>query len=132
LGLPALVFVPRQASSTKVDNIRRSGAEVELFGVDGVDTELHARRVAEANGRPYISPYNDIDIVAGQGTLGLELQRQLPALDVIFIAVGGGGLVSGVAAAPKGHHPPLRGVGCPPEDSAAVAPAAAGRNIRRV
>ena len=121
LNVPALVFVPQQASSTKLQAIRRAGAEVELYGVDGVDTEIHARRVAEERGLPYVSPYNDADIVAGQGTLGLELRRQLPGLDVVFIAVGGGGLIGGAAAALKAERPEIRIVGCLPEHSPVMA-----------
>jgi threonine dehydratase len=128
LGIRAEVFVPEQASGAKIAAIRRLGATVTLFGTDGLDTEIQAREVARARGCEYVSPYNDLEIVAGQGTLGSELLRQLPALDAIFIAVGGGGLISGVAAEIKDKWPNARVVGCLPEASPVMARSvAAGR-----
>ena len=68
LGIPVTVFVPEGASPVKVDAMRRAGAEVVVFGTDGLDTEVRAREVAAESGRAYVSPYNDFDVVAGQGT----------------------------------------------------------------
>ncbi|MEP7344813.1 MAG: threonine/serine dehydratase [Gemmatimonadaceae bacterium] len=121
LGMRAEVFVPEQASQAKVAAIRRMGALVTLFGTDGLDTELEAREVARRRGCEYVSPYNDLEVIAGQGTLGCELQRQLPALDAIFIAVGGGGLIAGVAADLKTKWPNVSVVGCLPEASPVMA-----------
>lgn len=129
LGLTAEVFVPKHASAVKVAAIRRLGATVTLFGVDGLDTELEARRVAEARGCAYISPYNDLAVVAGQGTIGAELCRQLPHIDTVHVAVGGGGLIAGVAAAVSERWPGVRVVGSSPEASAVMAQSVAAGAI---
>ena len=98
LGVSGPIFVPEQTSPTKVDAIRRAGGDVRFFGTDGLDTETHAREHALQNGMAYLSPNNDADVIAGQGTCGVEIARQLPAVDAVFVAVGGGGLISGVGA----------------------------------
>jgi threonine dehydratase len=96
LGCPATVFVPEATSDAKVHGIASAGAEVIRFGSDCVHTEAHARRVAEERGRVYVSPYNDLDVVAGQATVGVELLRQLEDFAAVFVALGGGGLISGI------------------------------------
>ena len=120
LGVTGVVFVPEQTSSAKVDNIRRAGAEVQFFGTDGLDTETHARQYAHDNGMVYLSPYNDIDVIAGQGSCGVEIARQLDKVDAVFIAVGGGGLIAGVAAFLKSVNPEIRVVACQPVASAVM------------
>jgi threonine dehydratase len=117
LGLHGIVFVPEQTSSTKVSAIRESGIEVRFFGTDGLDTELHARDYAARHGMQYISPYNDADVIAGQGTCGVEIGSELQAIDAVFIAVGGGGLISGVGAFLKSVRPGISIVACQPEAS---------------
>jgi threonine dehydratase len=82
-----------------------------------LDVELEARRQAELHGKTYISPYNDIDVVAGQGTIGVELARQAPDLAAVFVSVGGGGLISGIGTALKRLSPHTRVVGVWPENS---------------
>ncbi len=116
-----IIFVPEQTASVKQDAIRQNGGEIQLHGVDGLDTEQHARQYADDNGMLYLSPYNDIDVIAGQGTCGLEIIEQLPDIDDVFIAVGGGGLISGVACAVKRHNPAARIYGCQPSASAVMA-----------
>jgi threonine dehydratase len=117
LGIPVTVYVPEFASAAKVSAMRRLGAVVELFGTDGLDTELEARRLANAQGRAYLSPYNDNTVVAGQGTIGVELRRQLDQIDAVIVAVGGGGLIGGIAADLKHHRPDIRVVGAQPANS---------------
>jgi threonine dehydratase len=117
LGVQGIVFVPEQTSSTKVSAIRESGTEVRFFGSDGLDTEIHARNYAEQHRMQYISPYNDVDVIAGQGTCGVEIAAELSSLDAVFIAVGGGGLISGVGAYLKSVHPNISIVACQPEAS---------------
>ena len=130
LGIQVEVFVPEHASGPKIAAIRRLGATVTLFGTDGLDTELRAREVARERDCEYVSPYNDLEVVAGQGTLGSELRRQLPSLDAIFVAVGGGGLIGGVAADLKSQWPNALVVGCLPEASPVMARSvAAGRIV---
>ena len=119
-GAQARVFVPESASPVKLEAMALLGAEIETVAGDGLAAELAARAEAEATGRVFISPYNDPDVVAGQGTVGLELAEQLPDLDTVFVAVGGGGLISGVAAALKARRPALKVVGCWPANAPAL------------
>ncbi len=129
LGISAEVFVPDHAAKPKVDAIRRLGATVTFFGTDGLDTELEAREVAQSRGCTYVSPYNDADVLAGQGTLGSELRRQLPRLDTVYVAVGGGGLIGGMAIDLKSFLPDVRLVGCLPEHSPVMAKSVAAGAI---
>jgi threonine dehydratase len=120
LGVAGTIFVPEQTSPTKVDAIKRAGGDVRFFGTDGLDTETHAREYAGQNGMVYLSPYNDADVIAGQGTCGVEIAQQLSDVDAIFIAVGGGGLISGVATFLKSVNPSLAVVACQPAASAVM------------
>jgi len=115
-----VVFVPEGTSTTKVDAIKRAGGEVRFFGTDGLDTELHAREYAAENGMNYLSPYNDEDVIAGQGSCGVEIAKQLSKVDAIFIAVGGGGLISGVGSFLKSVNPSMSVVACQPAASAVM------------
>lgn len=117
LGVPVTVYVPEFASGAKVAAMRRLGAAVELFGTDGLDTELEARRLANAHNRPYLAPYNDAAVVAGQGSIAVELRRQLDRIDAIVVSVGGGGLIGGIAADLKYHWPDIRVIGAQPVNS---------------
>jgi threonine dehydratase len=117
LGIAVTVYVPSFASAAKVAAMRRLGAAVETYGTDGLDTELEARRVAAAHDRAYVSPYNDPAVVAGQGTVGVELRRQLDGIEAVVVAVGGGGLIGGVAADLKHHLPQVRMIGAQPANS---------------
>ncbi|HBL26573.1 MAG TPA: serine/threonine dehydratase [Acidobacteria bacterium] len=116
VGGRGTIYLPTTVSPGKLAALGRyASVTLELFHTDSDQTELHARRVAEEGGRVYISPYNDLDVIAGQGTVGVELARQCPRLDAVFIAVGGGGLVSGIASYLKAVRPGIRIVGCWPE-----------------
>lgn len=121
LGVPVTVFVPAGASPVKIGAMRRLGADVRVAGTDGLDTELEARRVADADGLPYVSPYNDAAVMAGQGTVAVELRRQRPTLDVVIVAVGGGGLIGGMALDLKRHRPSVRIIGAVPANSPVMA-----------
>jgi threonine dehydratase len=128
LGIEGVIFVPEQTSSAKVEAIRSYGGDVRFFGTDGLDTEEHARHYAAEQGMFYVSPYNDPEVVAGQGTCGVEIAASLPQVDALYIAVGGGGLIGGVASVLKAANPSVRIVGCQPEASAVMAHSvAAGR-----
>jgi threonine dehydratase len=130
LGLPGQIFVPENASPVKVELIRRFGAEVHPYGNDSGLTELYARDYANQHGRVYISPYNDEQIIAGQGTIGVELARQLEQIEAVFVTVGGGGLISGIAGYLKAINPGVIIVGCLPENSPVMAESVkAGRII---
>lgn len=132
LGTKGIIFVPEGASPTKLEAIRRYGAEVRVFGSSGEDTEDYARAYAAQHGLTYISPYNDPDVIAGQGTIGVEIAQQLSnPPDAVFVTVGGGGLVSGVAVYLKSLHPKVKIIGCQPANDAAMwASVQAGRIVR--
>jgi threonine dehydratase len=120
LGISARIIISTAADPGKVAAIRALGGQVQAFDEDSSLAEVRARRLAEAEGVPYISPYNDLEVVAGQGTVGVELARQLPRADAVFIALGGGGLLAGVAAHLAEHWPGVTIVGCSPENSAVM------------
>ncbi len=120
VGVASLVFVPETADQGKVAAIRRLGAEVRMHANDSAETEVHARAYAAEHGKAYVSPYNDPLVIAGQGTVGLELTRQLDQFDAVFVALGGGGLVSGVAGYLKSVGSAVTIVGCSPENSAVM------------
>lgn len=130
LGVPVSVYTTTQASSYKLEAMRALGAEVISLDLDPLGAELEAGRQAQLQGKPYVSPYNDYQIIAGQGTVGMELFEQQPELDAVFVAVGGGGLISGIATALHGLSAKTRIVGCWPANSPALhASLAAGRII---
>ena len=120
LDTKGVIFVPERTSTTKVEAIKRAGGDVRFFGTDGLDTEMHAREYAAENGMCYLSPYNDEDVVAGQGTCGVEIATQLPQVDAIFVAVGGGGLISGVGSFLKSVNPTMSVIACQPAASAVM------------
>ena len=120
LGGSAIVFVPNTASQTKCDAIQRYGARVQRHGDDGLVSELHARKFALEHDRLYVSPYNDPEVIAGQGTIGLEIFESLPDVDAVFVTVGGGGLIAGVAGVLKALKPNVRVIGCQPSNDAAM------------
>lgn len=121
VGVNGVIFVPEQTSSVKVDAIKAYGGEVVFFGTDGLDTEQQARAVAREKGMVYLSPYNDTEVIAGQGSCGVEIIEQLADVDTIFVAVGGGGLIGGVGSVLKEHNPAIRVVACQPSASAVMA-----------
>lgn len=126
LGHEVRVHAPRTADAGKLAGIEALGAELVLGEGDCLAAETRARRDAEARGATFVSPYNDLDVVAGQGTCGLEMTRAGPALDAVFVAVGGGGLVAGIAAAFAAWSPKTRIIGCQPIASQVMAQWAQG------
>jgi threonine dehydratase len=130
LDVDGVIFVPEQTASTKVAAIRSYGGDVRFFGSDGLDTELHARAYADANGMFYLSPYNDPEVIAGQGSCGVEIRSQLPDVDAVFVAVGGGGLIGGVGSVLKAYRPDIAVIGCQPCNSPVMTRSiAAGRIV---
>ena len=116
-GVPVVVYVAASTARSKIEAIKGLGAELVVVEGNPLDAELQARRRAAEEKRPYISPYNDLDVVAGQGTLGMELIEQAPQLDAVFISVGGGGLIGGSGTAIKNLRAQTRVVGVWPENS---------------
>lgn len=122
LKVPGVIFVPNHAAPTKVAAIKRYGIEVRFHGDDTLDTEIFARAYADSHSLAYISPYNDWDVVQGQGTIAVELVQQFPAIDAMFVAVGGGGLIGGIASYVKSSvSRPIEIIGCLPEQSPVMA-----------
>ena len=117
LGGRGILYLPETVSKAKVDALEPYGCELRLVGTDSVEGELAAKRFAREEGLPYVSPYSDPEIVGGQGTVAVELERQLESFDAIFVPVGGGGLVSGIAGYLKARSPSVRILGCQPERS---------------
>ncbi|MBL8699601.1 MAG: pyridoxal-phosphate dependent enzyme, partial [Alphaproteobacteria bacterium] len=117
IGARAIVYVPEGASPAKLAAIARLGGEIRRHGEDSVESELKARMVAEETGAVFVSPYNDPQVVGGQGTIGVELARALDRIDIVYVAVGGGGLIGGIAGWLTARRPDVRIVGVQPENS---------------
>ncbi len=111
LGIPALIVMPEWAPLVKVTSARRRGAEVVLHGADFDEAYAHARALGEERGRVFVHPFDDPRVIAGQGTIGLELLEQAPELDAVIVAIGGGGLAAGVGLAIKARRPRARVIG---------------------
>ena len=117
LGASGIVYVPENADPDKLSAIERLGAEVRFYGDDNAVAETYARQYASENGMTYISPYNDPLVVGGQGTIAVELERQLDRVDIVLVSLGGGGLISGIAGYLKRVNPEAVVIGCSPENS---------------
>ncbi len=121
LGIDGEIFLPSTASPAKVDALRLRGARIEFVDGDPIGAELRARARADETGRPYVSPYNDRQVIGGQGTVALELLRQAERIDAVFTPVGGGGLIAGVAGTLRMLAPHVRHIGCQPSASTVMA-----------
>jgi threonine dehydratase len=117
LGLKGKIIVPENISRAKLDILNMYKADLAFYGDDTGITEAFARQKARDNGQLYISPYNDPEIIGGQGTIGVELRRQLDKIDAVFIPVGGGGLAAGIAGYLKSVDRHIEVIGCQPEQS---------------
>jgi threonine dehydratase len=111
LGLRAVIVMPRFTPGVKVERTRGFGAEVILHGDSLDEARAHALALAEREGLTFIHPYDDEAIIAGQGTVGLEMLRAVPDLDVLVVAVGGGGLLAGMATAARALRPGIEIIG---------------------
>ena len=120
LNIKCTIYVPKDASPAKLSNMKNYGAKVETFGNDCVEAEKKARDISLLSGETYVSPYNDPYVMAGQGTLGLEITTQCDHLDAIIISVGGGGLIGGTASYLRAIWPDIEVIGCSPENSAVM------------
>ena len=116
-GIDAEVFLSSQVPEAKWRKIESYGARICMIGNNPLDAELAARAAAEESRRTYVSPYNDWQVIAGQGTIAVELLHQIDRLDAVFIATGGGGLISGVGSYLRALSPQTEIVGCWPENS---------------
>jgi len=120
VGVPVTVVMPAGAVRSKVDACLGYGARVVLHGDHVGDTFAEMERIRDVEGLTFVHPFDDPNVIAGHGTAGLELLEDVPDLDVLVIGVGGGGLISGVAAAVKALRPTIRVIGVEPERSNAV------------
>jgi threonine dehydratase len=120
LGAPAVVVMPTTAPQIKVDGARAFGAEVIFAGTTSVDRRARAEEEAEARGLTMVPPFDHEWIIAGQGTLGLEILEQCPDVATVLVPVGGGGLLAGVSAAIKLVRPSVRVIGVEPAGAAAM------------
>ncbi|MBC8457312.1 MAG: threonine/serine dehydratase [Deltaproteobacteria bacterium] len=114
LNVRGTIYLPENAAKSKIEAIRCYNAPIKFHGKDCVETEIYARGEAEKRGMVFISPYNDSQIIAGQGTIGIEILEQLPEVDTVFAPVGGGGLISGIAGYLKSLNKKIKIFGCLP------------------
>lgn len=118
LGINALIVMPTTTPEIKSQSVKSMGAEIVLFGDSYSESCDHAYELAKKSGRVFIHPYDDEDVIAGQGTVAMEILRQYTKkIDVIFVPVGGGGLIAGVAVYAKFVRPDIKIIGVEPEDS---------------
>jgi threonine dehydratase len=129
VGVPVTVVMPAGAVRSKVDACLGYGARVVLHGEHVGDTFAEMERIRDTEGLTFVHPFDDPTVIAGHGTAGLELLDEVPDLDVLVVGVGGGGLISGVAAAVKALRPTIRVIGVEPERSNAVSLALARNEI---
>jgi threonine dehydratase len=119
-GTRARILMPPHTPKRKVSGVQRYGAEAVLYGQTYDDVELEARRIEREQGYIFISPYNDPLVVAGAGTIGLEILEALPDVERVLVCVGGGGLISGIATALKSMKPTIEVIGVCAEGSPAL------------
>jgi threonine dehydratase len=130
LGIPAVIVMPRGSPNTKIKNTRVHGAEVVLEGNNLSQAGEHARARAERDNLVFVHPYEDEQVIAGQGTVALEMLEQAPELEVLVVPVGGGGLISGMALAAKSLRPAIRVFGVESQTYPSMHQRLAGQPIR--
>ena len=118
IGLKALIVMPKTTPDIKVSSVKQMGADIELIGNAYDDAYTHAKELTQTTGMTYIPPYDDPDVIAGQGTVAKEIMDQLNREpDIVFVPVGGGGLIAGVSAYLKAINPNIRIIGVEPDDA---------------
>ncbi len=120
LGFQATIIIPEGTPEKKRKLIQKYGAKYIIYGKSVDQAEAYGRKMAEKEGKIYISPYNDPEIIAGAGTIGLELSEQYSDLQSVLVPMGGGGLISGVAMAVKERYPGIQIIGVQPKNDAAM------------
>tara|TARA_B110000438_G_scaffold295073_1_gene337504 strand:+ start:56 stop:1015 length:960 start_codon:yes stop_codon:yes gene_type:complete len=117
LNILCEIYVPKNASVSKIEKIKELGAKLIYFGKDCLEAERKAREVSNQKKLVFISPYNDEQVIIGQGTVAIELVKQIDKLDVLIVSVGGGGLISGISKYIKSIWPDIKIIGCSPQNS---------------
>ena len=131
LGIPVTVVMPRFAALIKVSNCRALGATVVLHGNDLSDARAKAHELASMQGLTFIHPFDNLDVMAGQGTMALEILEQVPDVEAIVVPVGGGGLLSGIGTVVKALRPDVEVIGVEPDHAACLSAAlAAGKPVK--
>jgi len=125
LGIPITVVMPKFAALVKVTNCRHFGANVILHGVDLTEARAHAGELAQREGLTFIHPFDNENVIAGQGTIALEILDQTPAVEAIVVPVGGGGLIAGIGTVVKARKPRIEVIGVEPEGAACLTAALA-------
>ncbi|MFX0205660.1 MAG: threonine/serine dehydratase [Candidatus Hodarchaeota archaeon] len=120
LGGTGTIYLPTTTAPMKIEKLRGYDIPLEFHGKDSVEAEIFAKEIAKQKKKVFISPYNDPKIIGGQGTIGLELTRQLAKIDTVLVTIGGGGLISGIAGYLKEINPSVDVIGCLPENSAVM------------
>src|ERR1700728_1270113 len=115
LGVKSVIVMPNNAPAIKREATAKLGAEIVLVGPGSEERKIKAEELATQHGYVIVPPYNDEKIIAGQGTIGLEILEDMPEVEAVFAPVGGGGLISGVAAAIKVTNPKIKVIGIEPE-----------------
>lgn len=116
-GAKGTVYLPTNAEQSKIEALKYYDAKLEYHGDDPLTTELYAKEIAAQTGQVWVSPYNDWDVIAGQGTIGVEITEELEDVEAVFGCIGGGGMMSGVATWIKEVSPATKMVGCLPANS---------------
>ena len=130
LDIPVTVVMPRFAALIKVTNCRHFGANVVLHGADLGEARIHAEELAQRDRLTFIHPFDNADVMAGQGTMGLEILEQAPGVEAIVVPVGGGGLLAGIGTVVRAKRPNVRLIGVEPVHAACLTAAlAAGRPV---
>ncbi|MCS7103816.1 MAG: threonine ammonia-lyase, partial [Candidatus Korarchaeum sp.] len=114
LGIKAVIVMPKHTPLFKINATKSYGAQVVLHGETYDDAYIKAKEVSESEGLPFIHPFNDPDVIAGQGTIGIEVQEEIGGCDAVVVPVGGGGLISGIAIAMKTLNPEVKVIGVQP------------------
>ena len=120
-GDTGIIYMPENASKAKIEALKQYPVTLHFHGRDSLTTELYAKEQARIHNQLWISPYNDPQVIGGQGTIAVEVLETLPEVDQVLITVGGGGLISGIGSYMKVHSPQTKIVGCLPENSAEMA-----------
>ena len=129
LGIKAVIVMPKHTPLIKVEATRRYGAEVILTGEVYDEAYEYAKKLQEKEGYTFVHPFNDEDVIEGQGTIALEVLEELPDADIILVPIGGGGLISGIASAAKLKNPLIKIIGVEPEGAASALEASKSHHV---